>query len=393
MKKIALILFGAIFFASDSVILNVLYRLTMNLHPYFLRQNLFYYLICLSAFLFGLLASVYLENLSDKNKSQMSTGNFSKATVFINIAQTADSQFFFKNTDYEQLKSLNGIELISPRVLYSSKTKVAYKGDTLFAKIIGESSSYFQIEELSILKGRPIKEKDVFMQNKICYIGYDISKQFNCDTGDYFLIDDLPFKVCGVFQSKESPLWDNMRNNSIFIPYTSLQEIFMLDNRIDQITIVLNDNNSTTITEIEECLHTLGYTSSEYTIYNLSGAYNKIVSISRSLLYIKWILCGFITIIAGLSLYLLFYRTNPWIKTHKLAKIGNTLAGSILLGDLALIVFLLTRQSVWFKVFKYISTDKILAEQEIIFPFLIQIILAGLLPVVINLTQVSRFNK
>ena len=314
-------------------------------------------------------------------------------TVFIYSYTDTGSLHYLNNSDFNYIKSLKGVEIISPRINYSQFTTVKFNNDSMLVNLLGEGALYFDIENLTPLKGRPVTETDIQNQNLVCYIGYSIFTQLHCDTGDYVLVEDVPFKVCGVFKSNNNKLWDKMRNNSVFIPYTSLQQAFSIDNRYDQFSLVLNENKSDIISEIETYLQTYEKTNSQFNIYDYGKEYGKITSVQQSYVTIKWLLFIFVMLIAGAGMYFLLFRTISSDITSPGIHIKRSMLISFFIGGSAFIFFVLIRIFLWSNVLNYTLTNHLLCS-TVIFNYIAQVFIVGVLPVGIKIFRCKlNFNK
>jgi putative ABC transport system permease protein len=138
-------------------------------------------------------------------------------------------------------KDLNYIESLISRYGYSSmsiklKDKSVYFSDgDMTSLVIGSDNRFHLIEQLDILKGRPIIENDILNYSKVALISKDIAYLHRIKTHDNIIFNNNIFSVSGIIDTK-----DNL-NNFILVPYN----VFGFSNkRFDEINIFIEDKKN-----------------------------------------------------------------------------------------------------------------------------------------------------
>lgn len=142
--------------------------------------------------------------------------------------------------DVEALKSsVSDIELIAPRNVtgqWGSPPGQFVRGAKSGAfKVFGDYPAIDKVSKKKIFDGgRFINDEDIKYKRKVCVIGEDIYKQFYDKDeeaiGDYVRINGIYFKVVGVYKPSQNGGFEG--DDSIFMPFTTFQQVFNQGNRI-----------------------------------------------------------------------------------------------------------------------------------------------------------------
>ena len=200
--------------------------------------SLVYLVILCSIFLFNILAIAYIQLVIQQNEHEFEkAGIFNGNTLFIFPATGKNTSGGLQLKDLERLSKIEGISKLSPRINLGSDIQTINQTDTLKALVYGEDADYLEIEPLKILSGRFFTSDDIVNKKRICCVGSELQEGNGSLLNSYITIENISFKVIGIFKSEAASDWANWRNKSIFIPYSSLQQIFGLTDSFNQVSI------------------------------------------------------------------------------------------------------------------------------------------------------------
>jgi putative ABC transport system permease protein len=144
----------------------------------------------------------------------------------------------FTNEDYKSIKTtVNGYDRISARLFLGNRL-ISYKNEYGSFFLSPCHPDYGYIKELEMTSGRFINTIDIKEFRKVAVIGDKVRKTLfkgndSIPTGKYIKINDVLFKVVGVFR-------DFSRNDDeqkrVYIPISTAQRVFQGENVINQIS-------------------------------------------------------------------------------------------------------------------------------------------------------------
>ena len=142
------------------------------------------------------------------------------------VRPTAASQKTLKVKDYETLKKLNDVDMISP-VAGSSSYVIVYTNKNWTTTVNGINSDFQYINNWTMKSGRFITDAQVERRERVAVIGSTVAKILFGDenpVGKDIRIKNDPFKVVGVLDTKGSGSFGNDQDDIVFIPYTTAME-------------------------------------------------------------------------------------------------------------------------------------------------------------------------
>ena len=123
--------------------------------------------------------------------------------------------------DVESLTSYSTISNVAP-VISTSQT-VKKNSNTGSYSVIGVTSSYFDVQDIDIQRGRKIIESDIEWNTNVCVIGTEVATDlfgtWDAVNGT-IIIGDSIYKVVGVLEEQGSSLVGS-DDNKILIPYST----------------------------------------------------------------------------------------------------------------------------------------------------------------------------
>jgi putative ABC transport system permease protein len=257
----------------------------------------------------------------------------------------------FTNEDYEAtLSEVEEIEAISARLNIWQQRNLTYKSEYGTYDIIGVHPGTKQIENVSMETGRFISDLDVNQNRKsvaISYVVRDALFKEEDPIGKYMQINNVPFKVIGVFSDESER--DNTR---VYIPVSTAQKIFTGNNEINNLAITIPASKMEESSQIAENLrasfakrHTFS-TEDRRAIYvnNNLQEFKKFQSLFGGIRIFVWII-GIGTIISGIvgvsniMIIVVKERTREIGVRKALGATPNSIVGLILMESVFITAF------------------------------------------------------
>lgn len=165
--------------------------------------------------------------------------------------------FSFTNHDIEVIrKNVPEVKLLAPRLQgggFRGASNVVYGKETGAFNIYGDYPDYFKIDPVTMTAGRFVNMKDIRGYRKVAVIGSSVIsslfKNGEDPMGKYIKIKGVYFEVVGTFISKKRGNQADQENNTIFLPFTSLQRTFNYGDKVFWFAITSQDNIPATVTE------------------------------------------------------------------------------------------------------------------------------------------------
>ena len=143
----------------------------------------------------------------------------------------------------------------------SNKTSEAYKGfrkgrywDMEFNDVRGLQPDYEKIEAQNITMGRFINDVDILESRKVCTIGkrvYDeLFPQGGNPCGQYLRVDGIYYQIVGVSLSTSNMNINAGTEDSVTLPFTTMQKAYNFGKRIDLVCITVKPG--VTVTSIAD---------------------------------------------------------------------------------------------------------------------------------------------
>lgn len=129
------------------------------------------------------------------------------------------------NDDYDLVKNMPEVELISSQFNPPGQSYVAYKGKSVKYQVVAVHPDYAVINKEDITRGRNINEFDILNKRKIVAITREVEKElFDHEDaiGKYIIVNGFNMKVIAVFKAKDQ----NSDNKVIVLPITTAQLLY-----------------------------------------------------------------------------------------------------------------------------------------------------------------------
>jgi putative ABC transport system permease protein len=159
----------------------------------------------------------------------------------------------FTNQDYEATATeVKQVQAISSRLNIWQQRNLSYKQEYGSFDIIAVHDGTKEIEAVAVENGRFISKLDVQMSRKSVAISYKVRDALFKEEdplGKYMKINNVPFKVVGVFHDPSE-----RDNDRVYIPITTGQKVFTGGNEIQNLAITIPPELMNESVEVENQL-------------------------------------------------------------------------------------------------------------------------------------------
>lgn len=194
-------------------------------------------------------------------------GNFATNSFFVWTQRTSlpykgfpRGRFYnFRNDDIKAIQDrIPEIKYIAPKIRGWSAgdgtNNTIRKNKTGAFSIMGEYPTWIKIDPMEMLEGRFINEIDIEQKRKVAVIGTRVREVlFEPDEnpiGDYIRIQGVYFQVVGVFKPLNTNInFGGEKEQSIFLPFTTLQKTYNYGDIVGWFSITSADNVPASLAE------------------------------------------------------------------------------------------------------------------------------------------------
>lgn len=147
----------------------------------------------------------------------------------------------FTNEDADALRSkVKNLQGLAPRVILSrgSTGNNVIRGNKSGAfRVFGDYPEYQKIQIVDMPYGRHLNQLDIKEKRKVAVIGNHIAKilfeEGENPVGEYIKVNNIYFKVIGVFRSRRRAEQADRDEQTVYIPFTTFQKAFNYGNRVN----------------------------------------------------------------------------------------------------------------------------------------------------------------
>jgi len=176
----------------------------------------------------GVMALVVLVSIANGATSSVTNSISSLGSNLLTVSVSDDKGVPIKQSTLDEWTKVAGIGQIAPYSQTSVTGKYGTTSDTM--TVYGTTSSYEDIQQLSVEMGRFIKSTDVDNNSYVCVISQavatDIIGYEDC-IGQTISLDGMKFTIVGVLADDSSSLTSVFKSSSLvaYIPYTTLMRL------------------------------------------------------------------------------------------------------------------------------------------------------------------------
>lgn len=221
--------------------------------------------------------------------------------------------YYFTNDDIEAIRqNIKEVKLVAPRLQgggHNRASNVVRGKETGAYNIYGDYPDFFKIDPVDITAGRFINQLDVKDERKVAVIGTavikDLFKKDENPMGQYIRIQGVYFRVVGLFKSKKKGGQADRDNNSIFLPFSSMQRTFNYGNKVFWFAITSADNVPASLAEekvlafMKQRHHINPKDTQAIGHFNVEKEFKKMTGLFNGINGLVWIV-GIGTLLAGI---------------------------------------------------------------------------------------------
>ena len=249
-------------------------------------------------------------------------GNFATNSFFVWTQPTTKPfkgfkrgrRFWFRNDDIRALReNIPEIKYLAPKLQGWSRgdgtNNTVRKDKTGAFSIFGEYPDWNLIDPMDLFNGRYINQLDIEHKRKVAVIGTRVQEVlFEPDedpVGEYIRIQGVYFQVVGVFRPLNTNInFGGEKEQSIYIPFTTLQKTYNYGDIVGWFSITSKDNFPVSTVE-EKVLKLLAEhhdvhpeDEEAFGHFNLEEEFNKMTGLFNGISGLIWIV-GIGTLLAG----------------------------------------------------------------------------------------------
>jgi putative ABC transport system permease protein len=216
----------------------------------------------------------------------------------------------FNNEDTKAIRdNIAELDVLAPRIHPPFRNVTVVRGKNTEAyRVNGDYPDFNKIDPVTMIKGRFINNIDIADQRKIAVIGQRVNEVFfpnNEDAlGKYIQVQGVYFQVVGVFKSKHTQGWGKSQNESVVIPFTTLQKAYNLGNIVFYYGLVAKPQYSAELVEkkmralLAERHKVAPDDKEAFGSENVEKQFNQMNNLFIGINFLTWFV-GALTLIAG----------------------------------------------------------------------------------------------
>jgi putative ABC transport system permease protein len=246
-------------------------------------------------------------------------GDFATNSLFIWTERTTmpyegylkGRSWHFTNDDTRAIReNIKEIEVVAPRIHapHGENGLFVHGKNTGSFSINGDYPETFKLDPVSIMDGRLINYLDLLEKRKVVVIGKRVKEMLfspnENPVGQYIQISGVYFQVVGVFKSKHTQGWGNYQNESVFMPFTTLQKTYNLGDIVFYYGIMVKSQYH--VSDVEEKVRSLMASRHKvspedrmaFGSQNIEEEFKKMNNVFIGINFLTWFV-GILTLVAG----------------------------------------------------------------------------------------------
>ncbi len=243
--------------------------------------------------------------------SNMLIVNASATRNAAGVRQAAGSNVRLKLEDAEAIKEkITDAEYVSPSV--QRNYQIVNGNQNWNTQVVGVTPDYMYIRSLSIANGTFITQKDVDSRSRVAVIGTTVAENLFGEgvnpVGKNIRINNDPFKVVGLLESKGQSSVGQDQDDIVIIPITTATMRVMAINYIQSISVqvISADKMDQVQAEIENLMrqrHRItGDKEDDFTVRNLTSIMETMTSTSTMLTLMLASVAGISLLVGGIGI-------------------------------------------------------------------------------------------
>ncbi len=224
--------------------------------------------------------------------------------------QAAGSMMTLKYDDAKAIKSkIKDIDYVSPSV--SSSYQIVNGNQNWQSQVEGITPELMQIRSLTVNYGSFISESNLTKRDRVAVIGSTVATELFGDenpVGQNIRINNQPFKIIGLLESKGSSSMGRDQDDVVYIPLTTAQERMMGITYVHSINIQVSSQEK--IEEVQGKVETLlkqrhhivGDKENDFEVRNLTSLMEMMNNSTSMLTLLLGAIAGISLIVGGIGI-------------------------------------------------------------------------------------------
>ncbi|OGP59312.1 MAG: multidrug ABC transporter substrate-binding protein [Deltaproteobacteria bacterium RBG_13_61_14] len=191
--------------------------------------------------------------------------------------------------------------------------QVIYQENNWSTHIQGVDPNYLSVRNLELAQGGFFTESEVLTAARVCVLGQTVVKNLFTDTDPIdqtIRIQNIPFRVIGVFQPKGSTAWGQDQDDTVVAPWTTIRRV--LQNSpfadVDQLLATLDsmDHMEPAQEEIRAILrqrhHLAPDADDDFTIMDMTEVTKTITQVSQVMTILLTVIASISLLVGGIGI-------------------------------------------------------------------------------------------
>lgn len=206
-------------------------------------------------------------------------------------------------------EKIKNIDYVSPTV--SSSYQVVYGNNNWNTSVQGVTPEFMSIRSLTISYGSFISSDDLTKRNRVAVIGTTVAENLfenQNPVGQNIRINNQPYKVIGLLESKGQSSMGQDQDDMIYIPLTTAQERMLGITYVQSINVQVSDQNKMdqVQSEIETLLrsrhHIVAGKDDDFHVRNLTSLMETVSESTTMLTLLLGAIAGISLLVGGIGI-------------------------------------------------------------------------------------------
>jgi putative ABC transport system permease protein len=228
-----------------------------------LRQNKLRSFLTAFGVFWGIFMLIVMAGMGKglENGVMQGIGDFATNSVFMWTDRTAKPyagfrrgrEWNFDNEDVGMIRqSINGVKIVAPRLFagWGAGENTVRGNKAASFNLKGDYPEWIDINPMKVVEGRWINNMDIQGRRKVCVIGDKVYEQMfekgEDPIGEYMRVDGVYYHVIGVIDPVTQMNMNGRAEESIFMPFTTMQVVYNYGDAVFMMGIVGQDDYSAT---------------------------------------------------------------------------------------------------------------------------------------------------
>lgn len=226
------------------------------------------------------------------------------------VRGAAGSRTNLKYDDAKAIKEkIKNIDFVSPSV--SRSYQIVYGNQNWNSSVMGVTPEYMSIRSLEVSTGSFVSESDNNKRNRVAVIGSTVATNLFGTTnpvGQNIRINNQPFKVIGVLESKGQSSMGQDQDDVVIVPLTTAMERLMAMDYVSSVNIQVSDANK--MDQVQEDIEVLlrqrhkiiGGKEDDFNVRNMTSLMETMSQTTTMLTILLGSIAGISLVVGGIGI-------------------------------------------------------------------------------------------